>query len=285
MTILVIGASGLVGGAVLDALRAAGAPVRAASRDPAAHSFPAGVETVAADLTRPETLGRALGGVDGVFLYARRDGAEGVVAAAKAAGVKRLVLLSSAAVAMEGADVDVLADMHGAVERAIMASGIPWTFLRATGFAANAIQWGWARSIRAANVVRLPYPEAQVAPIHEKDIADVAVAALLRGAAANEAPHLTGPRSLSQRQQVELIAEAIGRPIRIEALSHEEAKAGMSRAVPANIVEMMLGYWARSVGRPAEVTNEVERIAGHPARSFAEWARDHAADFTETAAA
>jgi uncharacterized protein YbjT (DUF2867 family) len=285
MTILVIGASGLVGGAVLEALRAAGAPVRAASRDPAGHSFPAGVETVAADLTRPETLGPALDGVGGVILYARPGGGESIIAAAKAAGVRRPVLLSSAAVGMAEARGDLLADMHGVVEEAIRASGIPWTFLRATGFAANAILWGWARSIRAENVVRLPYPEAEVAPIHEKDIADVAVAALLRGAAEGEAPHLTGPRSLSQRRQVELIGEAIGRPIRVEALSHEAAKAAMSRAIPSNVAKMMLGYWARAVRRPAEVTREVERLTGHPARSFATWARDHAADFTESAAA
>lgn len=285
MTVLVIGASGAVGSAVLDRLIAAGQPVRAASRNPGDRAFPAGVETVAADLADPATLEAAFEGVESAFLYARPGNAEAVVAAAKSAGLKRLVLLSSAAVAMEGSRGDLLADMHGTVEHAIRASGLQWTFLRATGFASNAILWGWARSIRAENVVRLAYPDAEVAPIHERDIADVAVAALTRDGFAGQAPHLTGPQSLSQRRQVELIAEAIGRPIRVQALSHDEAKAAMSRAIPPNVVEMMLGYWKRAVGRPAEVTHEVERITGHPARSFARWAQDHAADFSETATA
>ena len=155
MTILVTGASGHVGRAVLNQLLAAGADVRASSRDPRTAQLPAGVPVVAADLTRPETLPAALAGVTPVFLYAQPEAIDSFVQAAQAAGVEQVVFLSSASLVEPGAADDPIAQHHRAVEQALERSGLAWTFVRPGAFATNALQW--ARAIRAEGVVR-PLP-------------------------------------------------------------------------------------------------------------------------------
>jgi len=274
MTILVTGASGLVGRAVLDQLRAAGADVRASSRDPQAAHLPTGVPVVTADLTRPETLPAALDGVSRVFLYAQP---EGIVRAATAAGVEHVVFLSSSStVTGPGAD-DPIAQRHLVVERALENSGMAWTFVRPGAFATNALRW--AGSIRAEGVVRMPYPRAQTVPIHEADIAAVAVTALTGSALHGAAPVLTGPDALTQEEQVAQIGAARGRGLRVEELTPEQARAAMAGSMPPPFVDTMLRMWAALEGVPAMISDSVERITGHPARSFAQWAHDHEADF------
>jgi uncharacterized protein YbjT (DUF2867 family) len=276
MTILVTGASGGVGRHVLDMLIAGGHPVRASSRDPQKARLPAGVSVVAADLNAPETLPAALAGVSRVFLYAQEDGIDAFVAAAVAAGVEHVVLLSSASVVLPG-KANFIAERHLVVERALAASGLAWTFVRPGAFSTNAL--GWAHSIRAEGVVRIPYPNAHQTPIHEADIAAVAVAALTGRELMGKAPVLSGPESLTLAQEIERIGEAIGKPIRIEELSPEQARQAMGQRMPAPIVETLLEYWASSNGVPQPVSDEVERITGRPARTFAQWAREHADAF------
>jgi len=277
MTILVTGASGHVGRAVLDQLLAAGVAVRASSRDPRAARLPADVPVVAADLTRPETLPTALDGVTRVFLYAQPEGIDGFVQAAQAAGVERVVLLSSSSVVAPGAPDDPIARRHREVEQALERSGLAWTFVRPGAFATNAL--GWARSIRAEGVVRLPYPRAESAPIHEADIAAVAVAALTGEALRDAAPVLTGPESLTQERQVTLIGEAIGRDVRCVELTPDQARDAMARSMPPPFVDTLLRMWSATDGVPATISDAVMRITSRPGRNFALWARDHAADF------
>jgi uncharacterized protein YbjT (DUF2867 family) len=212
-----------------------------------------------------------------LFLYAEPQGIEGVLGVARAAGVEQVVLLSSAWVVAKGRESSPIARRHLIVEQAISASGLPWTFVRPGGFATNALQW--APSIKAAGVVRAVYPEAQVAPIHEQDIAAVAVAALTSPGHAGQAYVLTGPESLTQRRQVELIGAAIGRPIRFEELTPEQAREQLGRFMPPAIVDTLLSYLAAADGVPAPVSDTVQQVTGRPARTFAEWATDHAADF------
>ncbi len=277
MTILVTGASGHVGRAVLDQLRAAGADVRASSRDPQAAHLPTGVSVVTADLTRPETLPVALDGVSRVFLYAQPEGIDGFVRAATAAGVEHVVFLSSSSTVTGPGASDPIAQRHLVVERALENSGMAWTFVRPGAFATNALNW--AGSIRAEGVVRMPYPHAQTAPIHEADIAAVAVAALTGSALHGTAPVLTGPDALTQEEQVAQIGAALGRDLRVEKLTPDQARAAMAGSMPPPFVDTMLRMWAALEGVPATISDSVERITGHPARSFAQWACDHEADF------
>jgi len=277
MTILVTGASGHVGRAVLDQLRAAGADVRASSRDPRTAQLPVGVPVAAADLTRPETLPAALAGVARVFPYAQPEAIDSFVQAAQAAGVEQVVFLSSASLVEPGAADDPIAQHHRAVEQALERSALAWAFIRPGAFATNALQW--ARAIRAEGVVHIPYPQSESAPIHEADIAAVAVAALTGGTLRNAATHLTGPESLTQERQVTLIGEAIGRELRCVELTPDQARTEMGRFMPPQFVDAPLRMWAATDGVPATISDAAAQTTGRPGRSFATWARAHAADF------
>nr|WP_254126714.1 hypothetical protein [Amycolatopsis sp. CA-230715] len=126
--------------------------------------------------------------------------------------------------------------------------------------------------MRRESVVRSPYGDARIAPMHEADIAAVAVTALLDDGHAGAKYVLTGPESLSQREQVEIIGKATGRTIRFEELTEEQAERD---GVPT----MPLDYLRSAVGAPAEILPTIAEVTGRPARTFAEWAEDHAGDF------
>ncbi|MFJ5834879.1 SDR family oxidoreductase [Streptomyces sp. NPDC093089] len=280
-TILVTGATGKVGGAVVARLHAAGVPVRALVRGEAA--LPEGVEAVRGDLADPASLATALDGVDAVFLVWPFLGAEGAADVIDAIGkqARRVVYLSSAGVGdvSEGdAPGEAITLFHTELERLVEASGLEWTALRPTGFASNTL--GWADELRATGVVRAPLARLARPLIHEADIAAVAVEALTTDALLGARPLLTGPARVTQERQVELIGEATGRPARFEEIGLAEAVEGMKAAgYPAELVDAILPAQARMLDDPEPVNDEVERLTGTPARSFREWAADHAADF------
>ena len=106
MPILVTGARGHVGGAVLAGLVAAGEPARASSRALRPGEFPGGVEVGRADLADPASFPAALAGVRKVFLYAHPEGAAEFAAAARKAGVEYVVPLSSSTVLSPDAEAN-----------------------------------------------------------------------------------------------------------------------------------------------------------------------------------
>ncbi len=90
---------------------------------------------------------------------------------------------------------------------------------------------------------------------------------------------LTGPQSLTQFEQLSTIGRVIGRPLRIEEISPDEARNEWANAWPAFIVNMLLDAWGAAVGQPAFVSSTFEKITGSPPRTFFSWAIDHAAEF------
>ena len=278
--ILVIGAGGQVGAGVVEQLLAAGATVRASARNPEKLALPAGVEVVQADLAQPQTLPAALAGVRKVFLYALPQGIGDFLEAAALAGVEHLVLLSSQTVVDSFPEQKPITDMHQSVEAAIVASGIAYTFLRPHNFATNILMWGWPQSIRAEGKVSFPYPESHSDAIHEKDIAAVAVAALTEDGHQNQAYFISGPESVTQRRQLEIIGEALGRPLVFDELTDAQARQALEPIVPVWVMDAVVGYWAHSDGVPTHLSDTVERITGRPARGFADWVADHLSDFT-----
>src|SRR5262249_34995118 len=110
--------------------------------------------------------------------------------------------------------------VHAGTEQLIEASGLRWTFLRPGPFAINWRNW-WAPQIRNGDVVRWFYANASTAPVHECDIAAVAVRALCDEGHDGCEYVLTGPASLTQRAQVQIIGDALGRPLGFEELSRE----------------------------------------------------------------
>ncbi|MFC8627954.1 NAD(P)H-binding protein [Streptomyces anulatus] len=277
--ILVTGATGRVGGAVVTQLHAAGVPVRALVRGEA--DFPEGVQAVRGDLGDPASLVTALEGVDSVFLvwpFLSAEGASGVIDAI-GKHAQRVVYLSSAGVGSEQEKPgEAITMFHTELERLIEASGLEWTALRPTGFASNTL--GWAEEVRTTGAVRAPLARLARPLIHEADMAAVAVQALTTNALLGARPLITGPELINQERQVALISEAIGRPVRFEEIALDEAIEQMKAAgYPAELVEAVLPAQAEMLDNPEPVNDEVERITGTPARSFQEWAVDHAADF------
>ncbi|MFD9882667.1 NAD(P)H-binding protein [Streptomyces alboflavus] len=277
--ILVTGATGKVGGAVVEQLHAAGVPVRALVRGES--DFPEGVQAVRGDLSDPASLGTALEGVDSVFLVWPFLSAEGASEVIDVIGkhARRVVYLSSAGVEGEKEEPgEAITMFHTELERLIEASGLEWTALRPTGFAGNTL--GWAEEVRTTGVVRAPLARLARPLIHEADMAAVAVQALTTDSLLGAHPLITGPELITQEQQVALISEAIGRPVRFEEVALDEAIEQMKAAgYPAELAEAVLPAQAEMLDNPEPVNDEVERITGAPARSFQEWAMDHAADF------
>lgn len=277
--ILVTGATGNVGRAVTARLVSAGAGVRAFVREARVHRFPDGVEVAEGDLSAPETLDRALTGIEAVFLiwpFLTADGAPAVVAAI-ARTARRLVYLSSSGVNDDAErQTDPINQLHADMESLIEASGLEWTILRANTIASNTL--GWAGQIRSGDVVRGP-DIAATAVIDQRDVAAVAARVLTGDGYAGTTYVLTGPQVLSRAEQVRLIGEAIGRPVRFEKVPVPVAREQMlADGRPPALVEALL---ASAETRPASqvVTSAVEQITGTAARTFGEWAADHADAF------
>ncbi|GGK62902.1 nucleotide-diphosphate-sugar epimerase [Sphaerisporangium melleum] len=279
--ILVTGATGRVGRHAVAGLLEAGAEVRALARDPEAATLPDGAEVVRGDLSRPETLDAALAGVEAVFLVwptLSADHAAPAVAGAIAERARHIVYLSARGVSPQAEAQGGILGSHALLERLIEESGVEWTFLRPGGFAANTLMW--APQIRQSGVVRWVHGAASRPLIHERDIAAVGVRALTGPGHAGARYELTGPQTLTQIEQVSLIGEAVGRPVRWEEMAPEAAlQAMVEQGLPASAARGILDAHAALVTAPEPVTGTVERITGAPATPFRQWAADHAADF------
>ena len=285
--ILIVGATGAVGGAVVEQLVAAGVPdVRALSRNPDAARLPPGIDVVHGDLTMPESLDNCLAGVAAVFLV--WTAAAALVPAAIeriARTARRIVLLSSPYKTAHPLFLqpNPMRVMHAQLEAAIISSGMDWTFLRPGMFARNCLGW-WAPSIRLGDVVRWPYLGVPTAPVDERDIAAIAVQALTEDGHAGAEYVLTGPQSLTQAEQLSAIGRAIGRHIEVEEISPEKARNELLSIMPAVVIDMLLSAWAAAQCQPAFVSHTLSEVTGAPPRSFSDWAVDHAHEFLGTAA-
>ncbi|WP_251091519.1 NAD(P)H-binding protein [Streptomyces sp. Caat 7-52] len=277
MTVLITGARGKVGRAVIGRLYGTGVPVRAASARPAELTAPAGVDVTELVLDRPETFPAALDGVRQVFLYPEPAGIDAFVKAARTAGVEHIVLLSSSSVLAPGAETDPLAAHSLRVERALAVSGLPCTFLRADAFASNA--FGWSRPIGQGLPVQLAYPDAHLAPLHPEDLADIAVEALTGTALKGRAVTLTGGQSLTFREQLAVLSEVLDRDIAVETITHAEAEQQMGRFMPAPMAGSLLALWAAACAGPAPIAETTRTLLGRPERTFRQWATDNAAAF------
>ena len=279
--ILIIGATGTIGRQVAPAVARPRRKVRALIRNPDAAGLPPQVEVVRGDLTLPETLNGCLDGIDTVFLVWVAPPGSAVAAIERIAKHARRIVFLSAPLKTPHPFFQQPSPARAfgeQIERLIEASGLEWTFLRPGMFAANALAW-WTPQIRTGASVRWPYLGVPTAPIDERDIAAVAVRALCEEGHAGAEYVLTGPQSLTQFEQVATIGRAIGRSLRIEEITPDEARHELLTIMPLPVVNMLLNAWAAGAGQPALVTSTVEEITGSPARTFLEWASDHAAEF------
>ncbi|MEV0650684.1 NAD(P)H-binding protein [Phytomonospora sp. NPDC050363] len=286
MKVLVTGATGTVGRQVVAQLLDAGAEVRAVTRDPASAGLPEAAEVVAGDLTVPTSLTGAFEGVDRVYLFPVEETAEEIVTLAVSSGVRRIVDLSAASV--------TVGLHHSGVEAVVEKSGADWTHVRPGAFMANMLPV-WGPMVRADRAVRYPFADEASVPVHEADIAAVAVAALLDEGHAGKAYTLTGPAPISTRDQVAAIGAALGEEVAYVEVSREEARQILKAqgGFAAGAADLLLGFVDYDGGEPSGSDGYSEQdwsallrpwpgvteATGRPARDFATWARDHAADF------
>jgi uncharacterized protein YbjT (DUF2867 family) len=275
--ILVTGATGNVGSALVRVLAEAGEPVRALIRSEAGRDgLAAGVEGVVGDLNRPESLEPALAGVRGVHLLSGYADMPRALELMRRAGVERVVLQSSSSV--PGGDMtNAVARYHIESEAAVRESGLEWTFLQPNSFMSNTLQW--ADQIRAGDVVRAPFGGVRVATIDPGDVAAVAAVALTTPGHEGRSYRLSGPESLLPAERVALLGRAIGRELRFEPQSDAEARAEMSASMPPEYVDAFMSFFADGTLDESEVLPTVEEVTGRPPRSFAEWAAAHAEAF------
>ena len=170
------------------------------------------------------------------------------------------------------------ADAFRAVEDAVKASGLPWTILRSAEYDSNAL--AWAPQIRATGVVRSAYGDAASSPIHNRDVAAVSAVALMNAAHAGHIYVLTGPQSLTQRDWVRLIGEAIGKAIPwVETAPQQVRESMLAQGVSADVPDRLLGYLARLDERAGPTSTTVQQLRARPALTFAQWAMEHASAF------
>ena len=223
--VLVTGATGRVGRAVVGLLLDAGVPVRALiHRSEAAATLPANVDVVTGDLTAPESLDAGLRGVDAVFLVWTAPPATAQAVVERLATHARHVVFLSAPHRTPHPffqQPNPMAVLYAEIERLIADSGLDSTIIRPGMFASNALSW-WAAAIRADGVVRWPYGAAETAPVDDRDVAAVAARTLYQDGHAGGDYVLTGPESLSQAEQVSIIGDVVGRRITFEELSPDE---------------------------------------------------------------
>lgn len=277
--IVVIGATGSVGKEVVRLLREAGQDVAAVTRNPSGADFADGVRVVGGDPARPRTLSAMWRGAEAVPVSPRAVGpaVTELLADAAAAGVRRVTVLSAATVEYPAGD-PLYIEAFKAVERAARESGMAWTFLRCADFSANAL--AWAPQIRATGVVRAAYPEATTSPIHQRDIAEVAVAALTGSGHEGQAYVLTGPASLTQQDKVALIGEATGQYLTLLEADPDAVRAQMiAQGLPEEVPARLLGSLADYSRQPGPTTDTVAELLGRPALDFATWAAENATAF------
>jgi uncharacterized protein YbjT (DUF2867 family) len=281
--IVITGATGSVGREAVELLVAAGFDVAAVTRDAARASMPAGVRVVEGDPSRPETLAAAgaWDGVEAVLISPRASsGATAeLLADAAAHGAKRVVVISAATLDYPAGEPR-FAEEFRAVEQAAEASGLGWTSLRCADFDANAL--AWAPQVRATGTVRGAYAAAATSPIHSRDIAAVAVKALISAGHEGQRYVLTGPRSLTQPAKAALLGAALDRPVEFVEVAPEQVRAGLlAQGLPAEIPDRLLGSLADYARAAGPTTDTVERLLGRPALDFAGWAAENVAAFRQ----
>uniref|UniRef100_A0AAU3H5B2 NAD(P)H-binding protein n=1 Tax=Streptomyces sp. NBC_01401 TaxID=2903854 RepID=A0AAU3H5B2_9ACTN len=277
--IVVTGATGNIGRPLTQALTEAGRQVTAVSRHTA--TVPNGARHVVADLAEPAGLKPALDGADALFLLLSGDlhaiGANpaDIISEAAAAGVRRVVLLSTLGVVTRPFGTTRVA--MRALEDTLRESGLEWSILRPGGFASNAL-W-WAESVRGQQAVHAPFGDIGVPIIDPADIAAVAAACLLDDQHNGGVYELTGPEVITPRQQTEAIAAALGSPVTFHELTRDEAKAAMAQSMPAELADDTLDIIGSPTSAELHISQDVQRVTGHAPRTFADWAVRNVAAF------
>jgi uncharacterized protein YbjT (DUF2867 family) len=270
--IAVTGATGNVGRELVRILAEAGEAVTALSRGEA-RDMPAGVRHVRADLADPDSLRPVIEGADALFLLVVGHDPQGIVDAARAGGVRRVVLVSSLGVATRPD-----AYRHpAAFEVALRDCGLEWTVLRCGGLDSNA--FAWAESIRANRLAAAPFADVGLPMVDPVDVAEVAAATLLHPGHAGAIYELTGPAPTTPRERAAALGAALGESVRFVEQTRQEAREQMLAFMPEAVVEGTLAILGEPLSAELRVSPDIERVLGRAPRPFADWAARNAVAF------
>ena len=282
--ILVTGATGNVGAAVVAELTAKREPVRAFVRDEkrAREFLGASVELARGDFEDTASIARALDGVDAVFLSSADQPNKvahetAVIEAARAAGIHKIVKASTIG-AEAGSPIPPF-DWHGQIEDNLRASAIPSVVLHSYFYMTNLL--ASAEPVRQTGKLFAPLGEARIAMIDPRDTGAVGAAALVTDSYDGKILDLSGPESVTYEQIANELSSAAGRTVEFVNIPDEAARQ--------TFVQMGLPGWLLAhfdhlfpllrSGVVAQPTDTVRAVTGREPRSFATWARDHAAAF------
>lgn len=285
--IAVTGATGALGGRVVDRLAASDVPLRLVVRDAARAPRTPGAEVVvnAGGFGDPAGLRKALTGADTLFLVSAAEAENRLrqhldaVDAAVAAGVQRIVYTSFLHASPDA--VFTLVRQHAATEDRIRASGVRHTFLRHGMYADFVPFFATLQDGRA--VIAAPAGEGRTSFVSRDDLADVAAAVLLDGSGRfdGQALEVTGPEALSLADAARVLAEVTGVPAEYRPETVEQAWASRrpSGHPDWEIEGWVTSYLAIAAGQLETVTDVVPTVTGHPALTVTEHLRRHPEDW------
>jgi uncharacterized protein YbjT (DUF2867 family) len=283
--ILVTGATGLNGKALVRKLSAKGVPLRALVRNAAKAADIAAlpnVEIAIADMAKPETLPAALRGVDRAMLNSSADPAmldvqSNFIAAAAKAGVKHVVKLSG--IMPELDSPFRFARMHGEIEKRLEASGMGFTHLRAGEFMPSYFRQ--VPMILAKGALFLPMENQRIASIDVSDLAEISALVLTSPGHEGKIYPLTGPEALTMTEVAERLSAVTGKPIKYINVPPEDAKkAQLAAGVPPYIADALFELFAeRRKGKESQVSPVAETLLGRRPTSLSEFAARNAAIF------
>jgi NAD(P)H dehydrogenase (quinone) len=262
--IVVTGATGAVGGRVARRLADRGAPIRPVAR------------SLGVPYSDPDAMRGAFDGAQVLLFVSAGEERErvalhrGVVDAAVDAGVGRIVYLSFIRCAADS--TFTFARDHFHTEEHIRASGLPWTFLR------DSIYLDYVPLFAGEDgVIRGPADDGRVAGVARDDVADAAATVLTEDGHEGQAYELTGPEAFTLAEAAAEVARFAGREVRFEDETLEEARASRapSGAPDWEIEGWVTTYAAIGTGELDVVSDDVERLAGHPPRSLADFLREN----------
>ena len=282
--ILIIGATGLVGGATVRQLTALGVPVRALVRSPAKAAAIAGpgVEPVLGDLEQPASLDAALDGVTRALLisphHPRQVELQGnFVDAARCAGAVHVVKLSGLGTALDSPLQS--GRWHAQTEQQLQNAGLPWTCLHPPFFMHNILRS--AQAIAAHGVLSAAMQEGKIAMVDARDVAAVAVAALTTDSHVGKTYTITGPEALSFRQVADTLSVATGRQVTYQDIALAALRQHLvETGIPEWLVNVRMEFSTLlRANYAATVEDTVAAVTGKPPRTFAAFVHEHVAFF------
>ena len=282
MTFLITGATGNVGGELVTQLIDAGHNVRAYVRNPnkARQQLPQVAEIAIGDLDDTAALNQAAEGVDAIFFMQAAPipaQAQKVVDAATAAGVRRIVALSSIGTALY--PMCIIGAAINARDDVLRATDLHITFLKPNTLASNAL-W-WKPTIANEGKVYDPTDPGLTPPIDPYDIARVAATVLTQPGHEGHSYILNGPEALSAREQVEILADVLDREVDFVAVTPEQyAEVNIARGTPEpqarGLQDLQELFRA---GRSGILSEDVNNLTGIAPRTFRQWCEQHRAEF------